>query len=79
MVAKKIEILGTGCPKCRALEASAREAVSALGIEAEVTKVDKIGDIIARGVMITPAIVVDGVVKSSGRVLSPDDVKKLLI
>lgn len=79
MTAIKIEILGTGCPKCKALEASAREAVSALGIDAEVAKVDKINDIVARGVMVTPAIVVDGVVRSSGRVLSVDEIKKLLV
>jgi len=78
MSAKKIEILGTGCPKCKSLEQSTREAVEHLGIEAEITKVDKMDDIVARGVMVTPAIAVDGVVKSSGRVLSPADVEKLL-
>jgi hypothetical protein len=49
-----------------------------MGLDAEITKVDKINDIVARGVMVTPAIVVDGVVRSSGRVLSPDEIKKLL-
>lgn len=78
MSAKKIEILGTGCPKCKSLEASAREAVEHLGIEAEITKIEKMDDIIARGVMLTPAIAIDGVVKSSGRVLSAAEVGKLL-
>ena len=78
MTAKKIEILGTGCAKCKSLEASAREAVEHLGIEAEIVKIDAMDDIIARGVMMTPAIAIDGVVKSSGRVLSPADVEKLL-
>jgi small redox-active disulfide protein 2 len=78
MSARKIEILGPGCPKCKSLEASAREAVEHLGIEAEILKVDKMDDILARGVMMTPAIAVDGVVKSSGRVLSPAEVEKLL-
>jgi small redox-active disulfide protein 2 len=78
MSTKKIEILGTGCPKCKSLEASAREAVEHLGIEAEITKVDKMDDIVARGVMMTPAIAIDGEVKSSGRVLSAADVEKLL-
>ncbi len=78
MPRKKIEILGTGCPKCKSLEASAREAVERLGIDAEITKVDKIDDIVARGVMMTPAIAIDGVVKSSGRVLSAAAVEKLL-
>ncbi len=78
MSAQKIEILGTGCPKCQSLEASAREAVEHLGIEAEITKVEKMDDIIARGVMMTPAIAINGVVKSSGRVLSAADVEQLL-
>jgi small redox-active disulfide protein 2 len=78
MSTKKIEILGTGCPKCKALEQSARQAVDKLGIAAEISKVDKMDDIVARGVMMTPAIAIDGVVKSSGRVLSSADVEKLL-
>lgn len=78
MAKKKIEILGTGCPKCKSLEQSARQAVERLGIDAEVTKVDRIDEIVARGVLMTPAISVDGVVKSSGRVLSAADVEKLL-
>lgn len=75
---RRIEILGTGCPKCKALERSARDAVAHLGIEAEIIKIDSMDAIVARGVMMTPAIAVDGVVKSSGRVLSPADVEKLL-
>ena len=78
MPAKKIEILGTGCAKCKSLEASTRQAVERLGIEAEITKVDNMDDIVARGVMMTPAIAIDGEVKSSGRVLSPADVEKFL-
>ena len=78
MPTKKIEILGTGCAKCKSLEASARQAVEHLGIEAEITKVEKMDDIVAQGVMVTPAIAIDGEVKSSGRVLSAADVEKLL-
>jgi len=78
MPTRKIEILGTGCPKCKSLEASARQAVEHLGVEAEITKVDKMDDIVARGVMVTPALAIDGKVKSSGRVLSAADVEKLL-
>lgn len=78
MTTRKIEILGTGCPKCKSLEASARQAVEHLGIEAEITKVDKMDEIMARGVMLTPALAIDGVVRSSGRVLSAADVEKLL-
>lgn len=75
---KKIQILGTGCPKCKLLMANAEAAVQALGIEASIEKVEKIVDILKFGVMTTPALVVDGVVKSAGKVLSAEDVKKLL-
>lgn len=78
MPARTIEILGTGCPKCNALEQSAREAVANLGLDAEITKVARMDDIVARGVLMTPAIVIDGEVKSSGRVLSAAEVEKLL-
>ena len=74
----KIQILGTGCPKCKALMANAEEAVKALGIEAQFEKVDKIADIMKFGVMITPALAIDGLVKSVGKVLSAEDIKKFL-
>ena len=75
---KKIQILGTGCPKCKLLTANAEEAAIALGIEAQIEKVEKIQEIMKFGVMTTPALVVDGQVKSAGKVLSADDIKKLL-
>jgi len=74
----KIQILGTGCPKCKTLFANAEAAVKALGIEAQIEKVEKITDIMKFGVMTTPALVVDGQVKSAGKVLSPDDIGKML-
>ncbi|MDD5678499.1 MAG: thioredoxin family protein [Kiritimatiellae bacterium] len=76
---KTIQILGTGCPKCRALTANAEQAVKELGLEAVVEKVDKIQDIMKFGVMITPALAVDGRVKSVGKVLRADDIKKFLV
>jgi len=79
MTMKKIQILGTGCPKCKLLTANAEQAVKELGIEAVVEKVDKIQDIIKFGVMITPALAVDGQVKSAGKVLRADDIKKFLV
>ena len=75
---KKIQILGTGCPKCKALAANAEAAAKALGVEAEIEKVEKIQDIMKFGVMITPALVIDGQVKSAGRVLSATDIEALL-
>ncbi len=71
-----IQILGTGCPKCKQLKVNAEAAIMALGIEATIEKVEKIDEIMAFGVMITPALAVDGVVKSAGKVLSPEDIKK---
>jgi len=75
---RKIQILGTGCPKCKSLTANAEAAVKELGIEAEIEKVDKIQDIMKFGVMMTPALVVDGAVKSVGKVLSAAEIEALL-
>ena len=75
---KNIQILGTGCPKCKLLFANIEAAVKSAGIEAQLEKVDKIADIMKFGVMSTPALVVDGAVKSVGKVLSPDDILKHL-
>jgi small redox-active disulfide protein 2 len=74
----KIQILGTGCPKCKTLTANAEAAVKALGVEATVEKVEKITEIMKFGVMMTPALVVDGQVKSVGKVLSAEEIGKLL-
>lgn len=74
----KIEILGTGCAKCKKLYENAVEAVKLSGREAEVTKVEDIKQIATYGVMSTPAVVVDGVVKSSGKLLSPEEIKAML-
>ncbi len=74
----KIEILGSGCAKCRKLYENTLEAVRESGKEAEVAKVEDIKKIMEYGVMSTPAIVVDGVVKSSGKLLSPKEIKGML-
>jgi small redox-active disulfide protein 2 len=74
----KLEILGTGCPKCMKLEELTRKAASELGIEAEVTKVKDIKEIMSYGVMITPALVVDGEVKVAGKVPSVEEIKKMI-
>ena len=75
---KKIQVLGTGCPKCKTLTANAEAAVKALSVEATVEKVEKIADIMKFGVMMTPALVVDGVVKSAGKVLGADEIAKII-
>lgn len=75
----KVQILGTGCPKCKQLEANARQAVESLGLEAEVEKISNMDEIINMGVMMTPALAVDGEVKSSGKLLSPEEIKALLL
>jgi len=74
----KIEILGTGCAKCKKLYENTLEALKLSGKEAEVSKVEDIKDIVAYGVMSTPAIVVDGVVKVSGKLVSPEEIKAML-
>jgi len=75
---KKIQILGTGCPKCKLLTANVETAVKTLGIEATIEKVEKMQDIMRFGVMTTPALVADGQVKSAGKVLSPEQVAEFL-
>jgi small redox-active disulfide protein 2 len=74
----KIEVLGTGCAKCKTLEKVAQEAVAQLGVFAQVEKVEDIAKIMDYGVMSTPALVVDGVVKLSGRVPSQEELVALL-
>ena len=64
----KIEIIGSGCPKCKQLEANARKAVEETGKKAEVVKITDINEIIELGIMSTPAIAIDGKIKASGRI-----------
>lgn len=73
-----IKVLGSGCSNCKKLEAHALEAVKELGLDAEVQKVEDIQGIMAYGVMKTPALVVDEVVKIMGRVASVEDIKAVL-
>lgn len=73
----KIEILGTGCPKCEALAKNVEDAVRELGIEAEIAKVTDIVEIANRGVMMTPALSVDGDIKLVGKVATAEELKVL--
>ncbi len=74
----RIEILGTGCPKCHITEEVVRKAVEELGISAEVVHVYDLREIMRRGVMFTPAVAINGEVKISGHVPSVEEVKRLL-
>ena len=74
----KIQILGTGCPKCKTLTQNAEAAAKELGIEYEIEKVTDMDEILSFGVMMTPALAIDGEVKSVGKVLSSDEIKIFL-
>ncbi|MDZ7837109.1 MAG: thioredoxin family protein [Actinomycetota bacterium] len=74
----KIQILGTGCPKCKKTEQNAMEALTNLGIEAEVEKVTDVNQIVDFGVMATPALAIDGEVKFSGKIPSVQEIEGVL-
>ncbi len=74
----KIEVLGTGCAKCKRLFANVQEAVKDLKIAAEVVKVEELDEIVNRGVMLTPALFINGEVRAEGRVPCVDEIKTML-
>lgn len=74
----KLQILGTGCPNCRRLTAVTAEAARRLGLEYDMEKVEDLGAIVEMGVLRTPALAVDGTVRSSGRVPSVEEVEEIL-
>ncbi len=74
----KIQILGTGCPKCKKLQENAEAAIKEAGIAADIVKVSDIQEIMKFGVMMTPALAVDGVVKSVGKVLTKTEIMQIL-
>lgn len=74
----RIQVLGTGCAKCKQLTANTERAVAELGLAASVEKVEDLREIVRFGVMTTPALAVDGEVRAAGKLLSPDEVKALL-
>lgn len=75
----KIQILGTGCEKCKNLAENAEAAVKEVGIDYELEKVTQINDIMKMGVMVTPALVINGEVKIAGKVASSDEIKAMLV
>ena len=74
----KLQILGSGCPNCQKLEQNAKEAAGQLGIEADFEKITDSEQIVDMGVLMTPALAIDGTVKQSGKVLSVEEVAALL-
>lgn len=75
---KKIQILGTGCPKCKKLAENAEAAAKELAIEYQLEKITEINEIMKFGVMVTPALVIDGQVKVTGKVADVGAIKKIL-
>ena len=74
----KIEVFGTGCPKCKMLEANVKKVLKSLGIEAELSKVTDIEEIIKKGLMTTPALAIDGEVVVAGRAASIGELADLI-
>lgn len=74
----KVQILGTGCPNCKLLEQRAREAVAELGLDAQIEKITDIDAIMEMGVMMTPALAIDGEVKRVGKVLAKSQIIDIL-
>jgi small redox-active disulfide protein 2 len=75
---RKIEVLGMGCPKCESTVRNAKQAVKELDIQAEVLKVNDIDEITARGVMLTPALLIDGEIRAVGKVPTVEEIKSWL-
>ncbi len=74
----KIEVIGPGCARCKKLMENTIQAIGELGVDATVSKVEDLREMMKFKVMATPALAIDGTVKSAGRVLTPDEVKALL-
>lgn len=75
---RKLQILGTGCPKCKKLAEVVDEVAKSMGIDYELVKVSDINEILKFGVMMTPALAVDGEVKVFGKIPKPDEIKKMI-
>ena len=74
----RIEVLGTGCAKCKRQAKNVERAVKDLGLDAEVVKVENISEIMDRGVMMTPALAIDGELRASGRIVDVEELKEML-
>ena len=76
---KRIEVLGPGCPNCQRLEANARAAVAMAGVEAEIVKITDYREIARHGILSTPGLIIDGTIRSYGRIPSPGDIAEWLL
>ena len=76
---KKVQVLGTGCAKCKKLAENVEAALKDAGIEAEIEKVEDVREIMKFNILMTPGLVIDGEVKAAGRVPSPEEIKRLLV
>lgn len=74
----RIEILGMGCAKCKRQAKNVERAVKEMGLDAEVVKVEDISEITDRGVMLTPALIIDGELRASGRIVDVEELKGML-
>ena len=74
----KIEVLGTGCAKCKRLEENVRKAVKEAGVQAEIVKIEDLDMIIGKGIMMTPALIINGEEKAVGRVPGVDEIVRML-
>jgi len=72
----KIEVFGPGCAKCKTTAENARQAIEQAGVEAEVVKVEKIDEIMKRGVMLTPAVYIDGKKCSEGKLIKTEQIRE---
>jgi small redox-active disulfide protein 2 len=75
----KVQILGTGCARCKTLTANAEKAMQELGLQTEIEKVTDIKDIMKFQILMTPGLVIDGKVKAAGRIPSPEEIKQMLV
>ncbi|MFA5013387.1 MAG: thioredoxin family protein [Candidatus Paceibacterota bacterium] len=73
-----VKILGTGCSKCKALEEATRKAVAEMNVDAQITKIEDITEILNYGIMTTPALVIDGKIVLKGRVATVEEIKKII-
>ena len=76
MIKMEIKVLGPGCKNCKAVETAVRKALADLGVQAEVKKIEDMGEISAHGILITPGLIINGQIKASGKIPKENEIKK---